>query len=126
MMQRNVQQPAGKGGRTSRSVRATDDVWENYRIFAEEDDVSLSFVLTELLAVYADGQVTPTHLDAPRRKRGDPKTSAHSLNVLNDVWDSAAARAEQDGHNMHAVMSGLVEDYAGGTLTLPKVQRVYS
>ena len=126
MMQRNVQQPAGKGGRTSRSVRVTDDVWQAYKTFAEEDDVSLSFVLTELLAVYADGQVTPTHLDAPRRKRGDPKTSAHSLNVLNDVWNVAAARAEKDNVTMHVVMAGLVEDYAGGTLTLPKVQRVYS
>jgi hypothetical protein len=126
MMQRNVQQPAGKGGRTSRSVRVTDEVWQEYKTFAEQDDVSLSFVLTELLAVYGDGQVIPTHLDAPRRKRGDPKTAAHSLNVLNNIWDVAAARAEKDGVNMHSVMAGLVQDFAAGELTLPKVQRVYS
>jgi hypothetical protein len=125
-IRRNVQRRAGGGGRTSRSVRVIDDVWDRYKIFAEQDDVSLSFVLTELLAVYGDGQVTPTHLDAPRRKRGDPKTEAHSLNVLDDVWNVAQARAERDNVNMHSVMAGLVQDFADGELTLPKVQRVYS
>lgn len=59
----------------------------------------------------------------PRRRGG--VTPARSLRVSDEAWDGARRRAEREGHTISSAAALLIDGYARGLISLPKVHVVY-
>lgn len=56
------------------------------------------------------------------REKYDPVRTAR---ISDKIWLKARARARKDNVTMSTVINRLVEGYAKGAITLPRVQMVY-
>lgn len=60
-----------------------------------------------------------------QRKKKAPASVVRSVRAPIEVWESASARAESEGVTMNHALGELLEGYARGMISLPRIVKQY-
>lgn len=60
------------------------------------------------------------------RRRQQVRSASHSVRCTDELWESAKARADDEGVTMNYVISEILEGYARKLMDLPEVTKIYS
>lgn len=105
------------------SVRTTESLWLSAKRRADQDGVSMTYMLSELLDGYQRGLV-----NLPARQVGDStakRESSHSIRTTDTLWTKAKARAKDSGLTMNEVVVAILQGYSRGLMDLPKVTKSF-
>lgn len=109
---------------TPHSVRTTESLWLSAKRRADQEGVSMAFMVTEILDGYARG-----FLDLPRTMGGkntEKREPGHSIRATNVLWAKARRRASSEGLTMNDVVERILSGYHRGLLDLPKTTKTFT
>ncbi|AWN07761.1 hypothetical protein HOT31_gp090 [Microbacterium phage Hendrix] len=120
---------AGAGGTASstktkpHSVRTTESLWLSAKRRADSENVTMGFMITEMMDGYARGFMDLPKSAAPTSTaKREPK---HSVRTTDQLWASAQRRARSEGITMNDVVEGILSGYTRGLMNLPKVTKTF-
>lgn len=105
------------------SVRTTESLWLAAKRRTDQEGVSMTYMITELLDGYQRGL-----MKLPRAVAGDStakRQPVHSVRTTDALWASAKRRADDEGLTMNDVVTAILQGYSRGLMDLPRVTKSF-
>lgn len=122
-MQTKAKSPNGSAKTRPHSVRTTESLWLSAKRRADQDGVSMTYMISEILDGYQRGLV-----NLPSANAGDStakRESSRSVRTTDDLWEAAKRRASDQGLTMNGVIVAILQGYSRGLVDLPKVTKSF-
>jgi hypothetical protein len=97
---------------------------------AASDGVTTNYAITEILEGYARGMKKvggSLELGAIKtREAGQPRGAGHSIACTDELWNASKRQASLDQLTMNDILVLIMDGYARGTLSLPRVMKSFA
>lgn len=106
------------------SIRTTESLWLSAKRRADGEDVTMGYMITELMEGYARGLMTlPKDAGAKSTAKREP---GHSVRATDELWANAKRAASSEGLTMNDVVERILSGYARGLMDLPRVTKTFT